>query len=161
MSDSQSLILKGHVDIKLYNKYGEIIDERSTSNAITAVGRTILVNKIAAAGVASTSNYYTFCAGVGTGTPTSTDLGAEIGSRVAQAGVLNTSGGTSPNQYYTALGYQYTFAAGNATGTLTEAALYTDSAPSLGICLHTVSFSQIVKGANDSLTIQWKLTINS
>jgi hypothetical protein len=53
--------------------------------------------------------------------------------------------------------YVSTFAAGNATGTLVEAGLFNASVA--GTMLARTTFTAIPKGAGDTLTITWVLTI--
>ena len=149
MSDSQSLIIKGHVDFKLYNQYGELIDERAASNAITKYGRTILIQK--AAGLMTATSNSADTIGIGTGTPSATWLGNYIAWRTASTTIQST---TAP--YYATL--SGTFPAGTGTGAITEAALFSGI---VSIGYNVVSFGAINKGATDTLTISWQFSLTA
>jgi len=57
-----------------------------------------------------------------------------------------------------AVAYVATWAAGDATAALTEAAIF--DAASAGDCLARTVFSVVNKGASDSLTITWTITVS-
>ena len=57
-----------------------------------------------------------------------------------------------------AIAYVGTWAAGDATAALTEAAIF--DAASSGDCLARTVFSVVNKGANDTLTITWTITVS-
>jgi hypothetical protein len=79
-----------------------------------------------------------------------TTLAAET-ARVA----LTTAGGTVATNVVT---YVATFAAGTGTGALVEAGIL--NASSVGTLLCRTVFSVINKGASDSMTITWTVTIS-
>ena len=57
-----------------------------------------------------------------------------------------------------AVAYVASWAAGDATAALTEAAIF--DAASSGDCLARTVFSVVNKGANDTLTITWTITVS-
>jgi hypothetical protein len=79
-----------------------------------------------------------------------TTLGGETARQA-----LTTAGGSVSNNVVT---YAATFAAGTGTGSLVEAGLF--NAASVGTMLCRTTFSVINKGASDSMTITWTVTIS-
>ena len=98
--------------------------------------------------------------GIGTSSAASvstmTDLQASIGTRATATATLGTAG----NEHQ--ITYSSTFAPGNGTGAITEAGIFnalTGTAPAVDMLCRT-TFSTINKGANDTLSISWTVTIN-
>lgn len=83
---------------------------------------------------------------------TQTALVTEAGTRSAVTPTNTTVTTTNDTVQYVA-----TFAAGNATGAITEAGVF--NAASAGTMLCRTLFSVINKGANDSMTITWRIQI--
>ena len=148
MSDSQSLIVKGHVDIKLYNQYGEVIDERSIDNTMTRLGGNILTQK--AAGIMSPSFPEVKYMRLGTGTPTTTSLQTPVGT------VFDVSLSLNSTIVPYSLIWTGTALPGNGTGIITEAALI--SSYLTGRAQHLISFDAINKGSADTLTLTWEVS---
>jgi hypothetical protein len=65
---------------------------------------------------------------------------------------------TSTTVTSNSIAYVATFAAGTATGALTEAGLFND--PTTGTMLCRTVFAVINKGAADSMTVTWTVTIS-
>ena len=65
---------------------------------------------------------------------------------------------TSSNVTGAAIAYLCTFAAGTGTGALTEAGIF--NASSGGTMLCRTEFSVINKGASDSMTVTWTVTVS-
>ena len=90
----------------------------------------------------------------------------EIGSGSTAAAAGNTTLGsalgrvslTSTNVSAVVVTYVATFAAGTGTGAVTEAGLF--NASSGGTLLCRTVFSVVNKGANDSMTITWTVTVS-
>ena len=87
---------------------------------------------------------------VGTGTPGATTLGTELDRNALTSKTRGTGGASS---VITMVG---DWAAGDGTGTLTEAGVF--DASSAGNMWLSASFTAIVKAAGDTLTITWTLT---
>ena len=85
---------------------------------------------------------------VGTGTPGATTLGTEL-----DRNALTSPTPTRNGAIVTMVG---DWAAGDGTGTLTEAGVF--DASSAGNMWLSASFTAIVKAAGDTLTITWTLT---
>lgn len=92
---------------------------------------------------------------VGTGTTTPVQSQAALNTEIARiATVYAHSIGT---QVFTLTG---TFAAGVATGAITEAGVFNSTSASSGTMLDRVVFSVINKGANDTLTATFQFTLS-
>ena len=93
--------------------------------------------------------------GIGTGTTAAvianTDLETVTGARLA----LSVSGGTPVAKVIT---YAATFPAGAHTAAITEAGIFT--AVTSGTMLARTVFTVVNKGASDSMTISWDVTIS-
>ena len=79
-----------------------------------------------------------------------TALGTEAGRAALTSTTVNTSAGT--------VTYVGTFAAGTGTGALVEAGIL--NASSGGTLLCRTVYTTVNKGANDSMTITWVITIS-
>ena len=117
-------------------------------NLVVTSGRNLVASRLAGAG--SNITYM----GVGSGTTAAaaeqTALTVEI-----DRNSLTVPAGTASNN---TVEYASTWAAGDGTGALTEAGLFT--AASGGTMLARTVFAVVNKGANDSITITWTITIS-
>ena len=147
MELNENMKITGHINLKLYDKYGNLKDERDIHNTITTVGKAYLATWLAAASQAGKFMAYL---AVGEGSPSGTALGSEIGTRVS--GTLSTPGSTNIWQN------SGTFAAANGTGAITEVGLF--SASTSGTMFASQTFDVINKGASDSLTLTWQITLS-
>jgi hypothetical protein len=147
--EKESFKLTGSVTYELYGPDGKLKNKKVQENVVVTVGKTYLANWLTAA---TQSGYFMQYIAVGTGTSGSTagetTLETEIGTR--QAGSLSNASNVWQNQA--------TFAAGNATGAITEAGIL--SAVSSGTLFTKQSFSEINKAAGDSLQVTWNVTFS-
>lgn len=122
---------------------GVVRDERIVHNTVTSSGKNGIADQILAS---PTLNKPTHMA-VGTGSPAANALGTENDRNALTSKTRSTN-------VVTMVG---TWAAGDATAALTEAGVF--DAASTGNMWLSVSFSVINKGASDTLTITWTLTV--
>mgnify|MGYP006276149773 CR=1 FL=1 len=162
MSDSQSLIIKGHVDFKLYNQYGEVIDERAVSNALVQHGRGILLQKTATN--FSSGDFTCDTMAIGTGTGGTTGLVSPAGTQVTTTRVAAFNGTTvswptTANQMVV----KATFGPNNpSTSTeITEAAMGYGGVGNIALVYAYTSFGKITKRAADTLGVTWTITITA
>jgi len=127
---------------------GVLVEAVEVPNLITTVGKAVIANRLGA----SPSNAAMTHMAIGTGSTAAaagdTTLGTEVGR------VAITSGTPSTNTIV----YIATFPAGTGTATIAEAGML--NASSSGDLLCRSVFTAIVKGASDSLTITWTVTIS-
>lgn len=134
--------VKGKLQIRLN---GELV--RDIDNLVVAVGKAFVASRMAGTTDAVMSHM-----ALGTSSTAAaagdTALVAEVG-RVALA-----SASASGNE----VTYTASFPAGTATGAITEAGIF--NAGSAGTMLARTVFSPVNKGASDSITITWTVTVS-
>ena len=139
---NDQLQLKGHLQIHLNDELVQDID-----NLVVTAGKNLVASRL----VGTSSDVMSHMA-IGSGTTAAaagnTALGTELGR------VSLTSGSASS----AVVTYVATFAAGTGTGAVTEAGLL--NASSGGTMLCRTVFSVVNKGANDSMTVTWTVTVS-
>ena len=139
---AEKLGLKGHVAFKLEHEDGSV-EEWELDNVVTTAGKNGLAEQILAAPALNKPTHM----GIGTGTPSATALGAELDRNAL-------SGKTRSNAVVT---FTATWAAGDGTGTLTEAGVF--DAATTGNMWCSASFTAKVKAAADTLSATWTFTV--
>lgn len=145
---NDSLKFKGFLDIYLKDETGAVKQELHVPNLITTAGKNFIADQLSntpgstkmthmAIGTSSTA------AAVG-----DTTLGTEL-----DRNALTSS--TDSGAVLTLVG---DWAAGDGTGAITEAGIF--NAASSGVMLARSVFSVINKGAGDTLSITWTITIS-
>jgi len=127
-------------------KNGEIVHR--IRNLVVTSGRNLVASRLAGSGSVITHM------GVGTGTTAAAAAQTALTSELDRNG-LTVSGGTASAN---TVEYASTWNAGDGTGALTEAGMFTAS--SGGTMLARTVFSVVNKGINDSITITWTITIS-
>lgn len=147
MSD---LALKGKYYATLYGPDGEVKEYREGFNVVTTVGKEWLasfLSSAAAAAATMTAKYVAIGTDATAEAAGNTSLGTETARQTGTVSYL--SGGI----------YQVTatFAAGTGTGAIVEYGLYTSS--SAGTLISRDTEAVINKGAGDTLTAVYQLTL--
>ena len=137
------LTIKGHVEFELRNEDGEVKDHWEVENTVTTAGKQGLADQALAS---PSLNKPTHMA-IGTGSPGATALGTEIdrnalGSKTRSGAIIT---------------FTATWAAGDGTGTLTEAGIF--DAASTGNMWCSTSFGAKPKAAGDTLSATWTFTV--
>ena len=136
----------GKLTLTLRDAEGNIKQEVDKNNLIVQVGKNFLANAV----LNTSSSPFTYMA-IGTNgtaaTLSDTTLGTELVRQVFTSGTVSTNVVTLTT----------TYAAGTGTGALQEAGIF--NASSAGTMLSHVVFSTINKGAADTLTITWTVTV--
>lgn len=144
---NENIKATGELKIVLRDKDGNIKFEKNEKNLVVSVGKEFIASRM----IGTADNVMSHMAvGTSNATPASghTALLGEIG-RVA---LLSS---TTLNNVVT---YSAMFAAGVGTGALTEAGIF--NATSAGKMLSRTVFSVVNKEADDSLSINWQITIS-
>lgn len=147
--------VKGTVHLVLTGPDGEIKDERFLDNIITATGLAHMANRIS--GVSSPAAMGWMA--VGTGATAAAVGDVLLGTEVARAALSPGVSLTTTTQTNDTINYQATFAAGTATGALTEAGVFGVVTANTGPMLNRLVFSVINKGAADALSITWRVKV--
>jgi len=147
MNSKENLRLSGKLNIVLTDAEGNIKANREVHNLVVSSGLTFIASRMAgtASGVMSH-----MALGSGTTPPAggNIDLGSIIGSRV---------GLTSTTPSDNTVAYVASFGPGVSTGAVTEAGIFNASTSGTMLC-RTV-FDVINKGALDTMTITWTITL--
>jgi len=144
----------GVLTLSLRDSEGNLKQEVTVPNTVVNAGKAFIAQSM----IKTTTNSPVAMThmGIGTGVtavaPAQTALVTETGTRSAVSPTNTTVTVTNDTIQYVA-----TFAAGNGTAALTEAGIF--NASSAGTMLCRTVFSVINKGADDSLTITWRVTI--
>jgi basic membrane lipoprotein Med (substrate-binding protein (PBP1-ABC) superfamily) len=146
-----AVTLKGKYFATLYGPDGQVKDRATSQNVVTTVGKNWLGAFLASAAAAASTNTakYAVIGTDGTGAlAANTGLGTEIARH------------TGTVSYVTDAIYQVTatFAAGSGTGDVVEYGIYTTSTG--GTLISRATKSAIAKGASDSLTVVFQLTLS-
>jgi hypothetical protein len=145
---SDILSVKGDLEITLTDENGSIKQHMLIPNLIVTIGKAHIAARMQ--GVSQAVMSY-MALGSSATTPTVGDLtlNAEIvGARVALATYTNTNNTVQATA---------TFGSGIGTGTLREAGLL--NASTAGTMLAHTTFPAITKASNDTLSINWTITI--
>lgn len=147
---NDTLKITGNVSLKLLDKDGNVIDERSIPNLVVSAGKTF----IAASMLKTTTNTPIAMTHMAVGSSSTapaagdTALGGELG-RVALASATSAANVVT---------YTATFPAATGTGALVEAGIFNDA--SAGTMLCRTTFSVVNKGAADAMSITWTITVS-
>ena len=148
MIKTDELKVKGSVNVVIHDESGKQKENFTIPNLVVTTGLAYIASRMKDA----TATAMTHMA-VGTGSTAAaagnTALETQLGSRVALTSTTVTSNSTA---------YVATFGAGVGTGALTEAGIFNASTSGTMLC-RTV-FAVINKGASDTMTITWTITIS-
>lgn len=141
------LKVKGDLIVKLFDKNGQVKEERVIPNLVVTTGKGFIASRM----VGTSANVMSHMAiGSSNTAPAAGDtaLGGELG-RVA------LTSGTAAGAVTT---YVATFPAGTGTGAVVEAGIF--NASSSGTMLCRTTFSVVNKGADDAMSITWAITVS-
>lgn len=150
ISDQKAVI--GSLFACLRDKNGKIKDRFEVDNLVVKVGRDHIANQLSSLSQAAMSHM-----AVGTGTTiqneSDTQLETELNRKILTS--KNQGSGADANKIV----YITEWIAGEATGGITEAAIF--NAASGGTMLCRTVFPIKNKGAGDSLTLTWTITLSA
>lgn len=144
---SEGLKVEGVLHLQCFDKDGNLKDERLEKNLITTVGLGFIASRMVGA-AAAVMSHMAIGSGTGAAVVGDTTLGTELGRVALTSGTASAAVAT----------YSATFPAGTGTGAITEAGIL--NASSAGTLLNRRVFSAVNKGADDSITITWTVTIS-
>ena len=156
MSDTITLPVTGKLTIKQYNADGVLVDERNINNKVVTTGINWIRDRVLGngtiGGATGIMNYMAVGYGGATGTATAVAGDQWLGAESARVGATGTSAGLGNGEFK----YTATFPAGTGSTGITEAGIFGGAT---GTMLARTTFSVINKGALDTLTINWTITI--
>lgn len=140
---------KGTLTLVLTDIYGNVREQRE-ENLVVNAGLAFITSRL----IDASSTVMSHIA-VGTGVTAAAVGNTTLVTESARV-ALTTATRVTTTATNDSVQYVATFGAGVATAALTEAGIF--NAASAGTMLSRVTFSVINKGANDTLTITWKVT---
>jgi hypothetical protein len=147
---SENIKAKGLVSFLLVDQFGNIKQEEE-QNLVVTTGLSYLISRAKDATATAMSHI-----AVGTGTTVAATTQTALVGEVARVALTSTTQVTT-TVTGDAIQYVATFPAGSGTAALTEAGIF--NAASGGTMMARTVFAVINKGALDTLTITWKITI--
>jgi hypothetical protein len=147
MIKKDSSKVTGSVNVVVRGDDGAIKQEFTVPNLVVDTGLDYIASRMEGTSDAVMSHM-----AVGTGTTSAASGDTALETEAARVALTSTT--VTDN----AVAYVATFAAGTGTGALTEAAIL--NASSGGTMLCRTVFSVINKGASDSMTVTWTVTIS-
>ena len=139
---NDDLKLKGKLQIALN---GDTVQE--VDNLVVTAGKGYVASRMKDASATAMSHM-----AIGSGTTAAAASQTALGTELGRVSLTSTSVSGA------VVTYVATFAAGTGTGAVTEAGLF--NASSSGTMLCRTVFSVVNKGANDSMTITWTVTVS-
>jgi hypothetical protein len=139
---NDGLKMKGRLTISINDEVVQEID-----NLVVTAGKAYVASRIKDTSATAMSHM-----GIGTGTTAAAASDTALVSEAARTALTSTTVSTNTVVYVD------TFGAGTGTGAITEAGVF--NASSGGTMLCRTVFSVVNKGADDSMTITWTITVS-
>ena len=137
----------GKLTVEIKDKQGNVKETRELENLVVDTGLAFIASRMKDASATAMSHM-----AIGTGTSAAASGNTTLGTEAARVALTSTT--VTSN----AVAYVCSFAAGTGTGAITEAGILNGASGSTLLC-RTV-FSVVNKGASDSMTITWTVTIS-
>jgi hypothetical protein len=147
---SETLKPTGELKIVVTDKNGKVKEERTEKNLVVTTGLVYIAARMTDTNSPTDMSHMA----VGTNNTAAAAGNTALGAEVARVALTGGEGAPSTNTIV----YTASFPAGTGTGALTEAAVL--NASSSGTMLCRTVFSTVNKGADDSVTITWTVTIS-
>ena len=148
MINTDGLKVTGSVNVVIHDESGKQKENFTIPNLVVTTGLAYIASRMKDA-TATAMTHMTVGTGNTAAAAGNTALETQLGSRVALTSTTVTSN---------SIAYVASFGAGVATGALTEAGIFNASTSGTMLC-RTV-FAVINKGASDTMTITWTITIS-
>jgi hypothetical protein len=142
----ETIKAKGELSIKLFGPDGKLKGEQNVPNLVVTTGKTF----IAARMVGTPTAMSHMAIGSGTTDPAAGDTALQT-----ELGRVSLTSSASAGAVVT---YVASFGAGTGTGAVTEAGIL--NASSGGTLLCRTEFATVNKGADDSMSITWTITVS-
>ena len=137
----------GKRTVEIKDKQGNVKETRELENLDVDTGLAFIASRMKDATATAMSHM-----AIGTGTSAAASGNTTLGTQAARVALTSTT--VTSN----AVAYVCSFAAGTGTGAITEAGILNGASGGTLLC-RTV-FSVVNKGASDSMTITWTVTIS-
>ena len=148
MINTDELKVTGSVNVVIHDESGKQKENFTIPNLVVTTGLAYIASRMKDT-TATAMTHMTVGTGSTAAAAGNTALETQLGSRVSLTSTTVTANSTA---------YVASFGAGVATGALTEAGIFNASTSGTMLC-RTV-FAVINKGASDTMTITWTITIS-
>lgn len=139
---------KGQLKIQVTGPNGVVKYEETVKNLVVTAGKGFIAARMSASGTPTAMSHMA----IGTDNTAANVADTTLGAEAARVSLSTTT--VTDNE----VEYVATFGAGTGTGAIVEAGILNDGTTGTLLC-RTV-FSVVNKGADDTLTITWTITIN-
>ena len=137
----------GKLTVEIKDKHGNVKETREATNLVVSAGLDFIASRMKDATATAMSHM-----AIGTGTTAAAAGQTALVTEAARQALTSTTVSTNT------VSYVASFAAGTGTGAITEAGVLNGASGGTMLC-RTV-FSVVNKGASDSMTITWTITIS-
>ena len=137
----------GKLTVEIKDKQGNVKETRELENLVVDTGLAFIASRMKDATATAMSHM-----AIGTGTSAAASGNTTLGTEAARVSLTSTTVTSNTVAYFCS------FAAGTGTGAITEAGILNGASGGTLLC-RTV-FSVVNKGASDSMTITWTVTIS-
>jgi len=142
---NDTLKVTGNLQVVLKDKDGNVKDSRDIKNLVVTTGKEFI-----AAAIASTQTYMSHMA-IGSSSTAPAIGDTTLGTELGRAALTST---TVSGAVVT---FVASFGAGVGTGAVAEAGIFNDA--TTGALLCRTAFAVVNKGADDSISITWQVTV--
>jgi len=149
LAQIEGLPVRGDLKIVLFDAEGREKERHHFTNLVVTAGKGVIADRMKGTPAKAAMTHMAVGTNNTAAAAGDTTLGAEVGS--SRTALSSTSVSTN------VITYACTFAAGTGTGALTEAGIF--NASSAGDMLCRTVFSTVTKGASDTMTITWTVTV--
>jgi hypothetical protein len=146
----EKLKATGDLYVRRYDENMDLVEEKHIPNLVVSTGLNFMASRIHS-NTASIMSHMAVGTGSAAVTGAQTTLGTEIARRVFNS---NTVAANTVN-------YITTFPPGIATGPLVEAGIFDVVTANAGVMLCRTVFGVVTKGALDTVSITWTVTVNA
>ena len=147
---SETLKVKGRVNLQLLDKDNNIKETREYNNLVVAIGKEYISSRM----LANTDPVMSHMA-IG-----SANVAASLGQTLL-LGETSRVALSTPSRSSNTITYSSTFGAGSGTGTVSEAGIFNsgNTTANTGTMLCRVNFNEVYKAASDIIVITWNVTV--
>jgi len=145
---NSNISVKGNLKVVVTDSNGVVKDKREINNLVVSTGLAFIASRMKD----TTDDAMSYMA-IGTGTTAAAAGDTTLGTELDRNALTSTTVSDNVTTYVAS------WAAGDGTGAITEAGIF--NADSSGTMLARTVFDVVNKGANDSLTVTWSITISA
>ena len=145
---NSNISVKGNLKVVLTDSSGVVKDKREINNLVVSSGLAFIASRMKD----TTDDAMSYMA-IGTATTAAAAGDTTLGTELDRNALTSTTVASNVTTYVAS------WAAGDGTGAITEAGIF--NAASSGTMLARTVFDVVNKGANDSLTVTWSITISA